>query len=222
MLPQLFHQPLRARKAPFNDPDWLFELKYDGFRAMAWIENRCCRLISRNGNRFSSFGELEKLIEVGLLANNTVLDGEIVCVDAKGHPQFEDLLFRRGRPCFFAFDLLIRDGRDLRSTALVERKQELRRLFARVHPEVPIRYVEHIEGRGVPLFELVRALDVEGIVAKLRHGPYVSTREASGWFKIKNRQYSQMRGREELFERQRHREPVAGWHACALACQDAG
>ena len=220
MLPQLFQQPLRKRKAPFDHPDWLFELKYDGFRAMAWIENRRCRMISRHGNHFSAFTELEKLIESGLSANNTVLDGEIVCVDGEGRPQFDDLMFRRGAPSFFAFDLLIRDGVDLRSAALVDRKQELRRVFAPVNTEVPIRYVDHIEGNGVPLFERVCALDLEGIVAKLKHGPYASTREASTWLKIKNREYSQMRGREELFERKRHQEPVPGWHACDLACEE--
>jgi bifunctional non-homologous end joining protein LigD len=221
MLPRLFHQPLRTRKAPFDHPEWIFELKYDGFRALAWIENHRCRLISRNGHQFSSFTELEKLIEVGLSANNTVVDGEIVCVDGEGRPQFEDLLFHRGRPCFFAFDLPIRDGVDLRSAALADRKQELRRLFAPVNAEIPIRYVDHIEGKGVPLFERVRLLDLEGIVAKLKHGPYASTREASTWFKIKNRDYSQMRGREELFERNRHQEPVPGWHTCDLACEEA-
>jgi bifunctional non-homologous end joining protein LigD len=220
MLPQLFHQPLRSRKAPFDHPEWIFELKYDGFRALAWIENHHCHLISRHGNRFSSFVALEKLIEAGLPANNSVLDGEIVCVDEEGRPQFDDLLFRRGNPCFFAFDLLIRKGADLRSTSLMDRKQELRRLLAKASTDLPIRYVNHIEGKGVPLFERVCALDLEGIVAKLKRGLYASTREASTWFKIKNREYSQMLGREELFERKRHREPVPGWHTCDLACEE--
>jgi hypothetical protein len=70
----------------------------------------------------------------------------------------------------------------------------------------------------VPLFERVCELDLEGIVAKHKYGPYVVEREQSTWFKIRNRSYSQMVGREELFERERHSEPVPGWHSCDLAC----
>ena len=68
------------------------------------------------------------------------------------------------------------------------------------------------------LFEQVCARDLEGIVAKHKSAPYVTEREQSTWFKILNREYSQKDGREELFERERHSEPVAGWHACDLAC----
>ena len=63
-------------------------------------------------------------------------------------------------------------------------------------------------------------MDLEGIVAKQKFGPYVTEREHSTWFKILNREYSQKEGREELFERERHHEPVARWHSCALACAE--
>ncbi len=68
------------------------------------------------------------------------------------------------------------------------------------------------------MLERVCELDLEGVVAKNRHAPYVTERDQSTWFKIRNREYSQMVGREELFERDRHSESVAGWHACVLAC----
>ena len=68
------------------------------------------------------------------------------------------------------------------------------------------------------LFQRVCELDLEGAVAKQMFGPYVTERDQSTWFKILNRKYSQMQGREELFERERHQEPVAGWHLCDLAC----
>jgi hypothetical protein len=68
------------------------------------------------------------------------------------------------------------------------------------------------------LFERVCKMDLEGIVAKQKFGPYVADREQSTWYKIRNREYSQMVGREELFERDRHSEPVPGWHLCASAC----
>jgi hypothetical protein len=61
-------------------------------------------------------------------------------------------------------------------------------------------------------------MDLEGIVAKQSAGVYVTERERTTWFKIRNPKYSQMEAREDLFERERHKEPVAGWHACDLAC----
>jgi bifunctional non-homologous end joining protein LigD len=121
--------PLRSQTTPFDYPDWLFELTHDGFRALACIENGRCRLVSRNGHRFSAFSDLERWIEASV-PSVAVLDGEIVCVDDTGRPQFADLLFRRGDPCFFSFDLMIRDGHDWRSAALMDRKKELRRLLA--------------------------------------------------------------------------------------------
>jgi ATP-dependent DNA ligase len=74
---------------------------------------------------------------------NRVEFGEIVCLDKRGRPQFNDLLFHRGEPCFFAFDLLMSDGKDLRSERLTDRKHELRRLLSNV-PTSRMRYVEHI------------------------------------------------------------------------------
>jgi len=68
------------------------------------------------------------------------------------------------------------------------------------------------------LFERICEFDLEGIVAKHKSSPYATGREQSTWFKIRNRNYSQMVGREEMFERDRHSEPVAGWHVCDLAC----
>src|SRR5205807_3030040 len=107
-------------------PEWVFELKYDGFRALARLESDKCELISRNGHPFASFGELSKAMATSLSTGRVVLDGEIVCLDSKGRPQFNDLLFKRGQPCFFAFDLLYSDGKDRRRDALVERKAALK------------------------------------------------------------------------------------------------
>ncbi len=219
MIRNITPEPLRSERTPFDHPDWVFELKYDGFRALAYIENGRCRLVSRNGHPFCAFSELEQWIEASV-QGNTVLDGEIVCVDGKGRPRFKDLLFRRGNPCFFTFDLLVKDGVDLRSAALVDRKQELRRLLARVQSRVPLKYADHVEGTGIALFERICELDLEGIVGKYKFAPYGTTREDSTWLKIKNCGYSQMQGREELFERDRHEEPVPGWHTCELACAE--
>jgi bifunctional non-homologous end joining protein LigD len=116
--------PLQKRALPFDDQNFVFELKYDGFRALAVIDRRP-ELISRNSHTFASYAELAEQIAKHL-PTNTVLDGEIVVVDRKGKPRFNDLLFHRRPPCFFAFDLLTCEGRDLRTHQLLERKQELR------------------------------------------------------------------------------------------------
>src|SRR5436309_14175406 len=138
--------------------------------------------------------------------------------DKSGRPQFKNLMFHRGNPpCFFAFDLLTCNGKDLRTERLLDRKQELRRLLARAC--APLKYTEYIDGHGMALFQRVCELDLEGIVAKQKSAPYVTERDQSTWYKILNRGYSQKDGREELFERERHSEPVAGWHVCALVCE---
>jgi len=210
--------PLSRKPAPFDHPDWIFELKYDGFRSLAIIHNGRCELISRNGHPFNSFSNLRNELK-SPYQGKTVLDGEIVCLDKRGKPQFNDLLFHRGEPCFFAFDLLMADGKDLRTERLTARKHELRRLLSKV-PVSRMQYVEHVEQYGKALFERVCLLDLEGIVAKHGHGPYIAEAKQTTWFKIKNRNYSQMEGREKLFERERHQEPVSGWHCCELACAE--
>ena len=210
--------PLSRRPAPFDHPEWVFELKLDGFRSLAVIHDGRCELISRNGHPFNSFDTLRKSMTAPG-SGKTVLDGEIVCLDKRGRPQFNDLLFHRGEPCFFAFDLVMSDGRDLRTERLTDRKHELRRLLSKV-PASRMRYVEHVEHYGTALFQRVCEMDLEGIVAKHSFGNYVTERERTTWFKIKNRSYSQSVGREKLFDRERHREPVPGWHSCELACAE--
>jgi len=83
-----------------------------------------------------------------------------------------------------------------------------------------LKYVDHVDGTGIALFQRVCKLVSEGIVAKRKSGAYTTDREHSIWFKIRNREYSQMAGREDLFERERHQEPVPGWHSCELACAE--
>jgi bifunctional non-homologous end joining protein LigD len=210
--------PLRKRKSAFNHSDFIFEVKWDGFRAIAVIEHGRTQLISRNGHRFSSFADLEKLISAGLPDTTAVIDGEICSLDKRGRPQFNNLLFHRGNYlCFLAFDLLMMYGKDYRRERLLDRKQELRKLLS--GSDARIQYVAYVDGRGVPLFEQACQHDLEGIVAKQKHAPYVTDREQSTWFKIRNPHYSQWAGREKLFERERSREPVAGWHTCAVACE---
>jgi bifunctional non-homologous end joining protein LigD len=145
--------PLQKRAAPFDDPDYIFELKYDGFRALAIVEHGRAQLLSRNGHPFASLSALAESISDSLPNTRAVIDGEICSLDRRGRPQFKNLLFRRGNPpCFFAFDLLTFDGKDLRTERLTDRKQELRRLLAKISPPFPLRYAEHVEHSGTALF----------------------------------------------------------------------
>jgi bifunctional non-homologous end joining protein LigD len=208
--------PLGRKAEPFNHPEWIYELKYDGFRALAVVEYGRCNLFSRNGHPFASFSELASRIGYAVMPRSIVMDGEIVCLDDKGRCQFNNLLFRRGEPFFVAFDLLQKDGNDLRTERLLDRKHELRRAVKGLSP---IIYADHVEQCGTALFNKACELDLEGIVAKDGRAPY--DRRQTTWFKIRNRDYSQMVGREELFQRERHQEPVAGWDSCSLACSEA-
>jgi bifunctional non-homologous end joining protein LigD len=130
-----------------------------------------------------------------------ILDGEIVCLDAQGKPQFYDLLRRSEPTYFYAFDLLALDGEDLRTLPLIERKRRLSRIMPKKRAR-RLLYVGHIAGRGIDLYRAACERDLEGIVAKLARAPYVVCEPRhSTWLKIKNPSYSQMEGRLELFER---------------------
>jgi bifunctional non-homologous end joining protein LigD len=106
-LPAFWPAPLQRVPAPFSHPDWLFEIKWDGFRALTYIEEGHCRLLSRNRNEFKSFPALNLVLPDEFHGRSAVLDGEIVCLDGDGKPNFRDLLFRRGEPRFIAFDILL-------------------------------------------------------------------------------------------------------------------
>jgi bifunctional non-homologous end joining protein LigD len=192
--------PLARRAQPFSHPDWLFEVKHDGFRALAYLNVGQCQLVSRKGYVYKRFAELAEHILTGLNVQSAVLDGEIVCLDDMGKSQFKSLMYRRGEPYFYAFDILQLNGKDLRSMPLHARKHELKRLI----PKQPsaILYVDHVEAPGERLFHVACREDLEGIVAKLRNGAY-DCKRATSWIKIKNPAYTQIVGRQELFEKKK-------------------
>lgn len=202
LVPHFQPLPLERARTPFSHPDWLFEIKWDGFRALLYSDMGGVRLVSRNGNTFKSFPGLCEELARDLKGRRCVLDGEIVCLDAEGKLQFRDLLFRRAKPLFYAFDILwdehassddeeemrrFRNDEDLRYLPLIDRK-------LRLHAVVPRRgecllYCDHIDGDGAGLFRLACESDLEGIVAKRKSDPYLP--EHATWLKIRNRDYSQ-------------------------------
>jgi len=193
--PRMETAQLSLARQPFDHPDFLFELKHDGFRALAHIWDGNCELISRKRHAYKSFQDLRDNL-AKLKVNNAVIDGEIVCLDCEGRSIFNELLFRRGCPTFYAFDLLYLNGRDLRQLPLIERKEKLRALIEKSGlPDVICG--KYVEGRGIDLFNEVVRLNLEGVVAKRKTGTYATV---SGWLKIKNPLYTQSEPRHELFE----------------------
>jgi bifunctional non-homologous end joining protein LigD len=202
MLPQnLRPMRLSRRSEPFDSDDYLYELKIDGFRALAKIADGKGELISRKGNVFRGFSDLADWIAEHTPVQTAVLDGEIACIDGEGRPVFKDLLFRKAACVFVAFDLLFLNGKDLRILPLIERKRQLRKLLRRKRSR--ILYLDHVENDGRLLFEQIVEMDLEGMVCKRKSSPYRVTEKPSAcWIKIKNPRYSQSEGREELFHPQ--------------------
>jgi len=189
---------LVRRLRPFDHPDWIFELKLDGFRALAHFENGVGELVSRNENTLASFRNLAAEIAGHFKGETGILDGEIVSLDANGYPQFADLMFRRGELFFVAFDVLWIDGEDLRNLPLIERKARLKAVLPTRQSKSRLRYHSHVERHGKALYQLTCERNLEGIVCKHRNGLY-DTRKPQ-WVKIKNPNYTQAEGRVELFE----------------------
>jgi bifunctional non-homologous end joining protein LigD len=194
--------PMPARMAPmlasiseraFSDANWLFEIKWDGVRALAWIEGGELTLRARSGSDISSqYPELAGLKEA-LTARQAIIDGEIAALDERGHSDFEKLqermhvrnpsstLISQYPVIYFAFDVLYCDGYDLRGAPLLERKQLLQRLL---HSSERIRFSDHQLEKGKELFDLAKQNNLEGIVAKRIDSRYVSERSAN-WLKLK-------------------------------------
>jgi bifunctional non-homologous end joining protein LigD len=197
---------LGRRNEPFDHEEWLFELKYDGFRARAEIRDGKAQLFSRRGRPYKAWPGLAAAIGRELRRHRAVLDGELVCLDKNGRPIFADLLHRRRRPVFVAFDLLHLDGEDLREATLSERKAFLARLIP--EKSFSLLYAEHAVYNGRALFDQVCALDLEGIVAKLASAPYRATKPFH-WLKIENPAYSQSERRYEQLEQRAPRAKLA-------------
>jgi len=178
---------------PFSDPGWLFELKWDGVRAMAWIEDGTLTLRARSGTDITKrYPELATLREA-IGARKAILDGEIVALDSQGRSDFgmlqermhvrapSEALITSVPAVYYLFDILYCDGFDLRESPLAERKQLLRLLL---RGSERFRYSDHQLEHGVELFELAKKNGLEGIVAKRADSPYVSGRSIS-WAKLK-------------------------------------
>jgi bifunctional non-homologous end joining protein LigD len=180
---------------PFDGADWLFEIKWDGYRAVAFFEKSRFRLVSRNQNDLTAqYDDLHDLPKF-LNATTAVVDGEIVALDDHGRSSFSLMQQRtgfreRGRRVaakpevpvvYYAFDLLYLDGYDLRRVPLEHRKQALASV---VTPSDSLRLSDHFVANGKALFNVARQKGLEGILAKKRASAY-EERRSREWLKIK-------------------------------------
>lgn len=172
---------------PFSNPDWLFEPKWDGFRAICFIEDGLVRFISRRQNSLTEkFPTLQKIAK-SIKANVAVLDGEIVALDKNGTVRFEGLRSRSAeyQHVYFAFDLLTLDGTDRTNVPLKDRKAALKRILPKRQTGL-VRFTEHIVGDGEGLFQELEKMKLEGMVAKRLDSIYVSGRTRA-WLKVKTK-----------------------------------
>jgi bifunctional non-homologous end joining protein LigD len=170
---------------PFDSEDWLFEVKWDGFRSLAFIENGQVELKSRNNLSFNQkFPSIVRSLEKS--KESVILDGEIVVVDAKGRSDFQlmqNYQTGEGMLLYYVFDLLYKDGRDMRELPLIERKETLKKYLSRL--DLPlIRFSDHIVKEGKRFFKEAEKEKLEGIIGKKMSSEYQS-RRSRDWVKIK-------------------------------------
>jgi bifunctional non-homologous end joining protein LigD len=181
-------KPMLAKivEKPFDDKNWLFEIKWDGYRALATVDHGKAKLVSRNNLSLNtSFPSIVDLLEK-YIHNDVILDGELVNI--KNNKVSFDLIKKGDKKDIFyqVFDLLYIDGEDLRNLPLIERKERLEILLAPLK-KTNIKYCDHIVEAGTALFKEAENLGLEGIMAKKIYSPYVQAR-SSDWLKIKVRQ----------------------------------
>ncbi len=207
-----FVDPMKAKlvENPPQSDDWIFELKFDGFRAITIKRGASIELISRNQKSLTKkFPELIDPLRA-LPARDAVIDGEIVALDAEGRSSFQllqayEMHEKRPPICYYAFDLLHLDGKDLRRLPLVQRKSLLENLLTDAPDE--IRFSASLEGDVAKLLEQIKQHGLEGLIGKKRDSQYETGRRSGAWVKIKvtNEQefviggYSEPQGSRKFF-----------------------
>jgi bifunctional non-homologous end joining protein LigD len=187
--PPEFIEPMKAKLVDAPPPgEWVYEIKFDGFRALAFRDAGGTRLLSRNNKDFAAkFPEVVDAVST-LPVDDAVIDGEIVALDDKGRSSFQLLqAYDSGQerpPIFFyAFDLLRLDGRDLTSRPLAERKAELERVLQ--DSKGLVRFSLSLGNEAGTLLEQARSLGLEGLIGKRRDSRYEIGQRSGAWIKLK-------------------------------------
>ena len=186
-----FVPPMMAESAkkPFDSPDWIFEIKLDGYRAITVFDDAGKpHLWSRNGLSLEGkFPAIAKAVSK-LKLRSTVLDGEIVAVDENGIPRFQLLQRFQKQPTaptlYYVFDVLRSNGVDFTGKTILERRALLEKILK---PAAGIQLGSYVEAEGKALFELAKKKGMEGIIAKRKEGIYRPGKRTSDWLKIKAR-----------------------------------
>ena len=178
--------PSLREKAP-EGPEWTYEIKTDGYRAQVHINNGAVTVYSRNGYNWTKEFATVASAAASLDVREAIFDGEAAVIATTGLPDFQALRRELGKPhlsriIYHAFDLLYLNGKDLRDSPLIERKQALKRVLE--NAPASFAPVEYLESDGQRVFEHACKLGLEGVVAKRRDAPYRSGRQES-WIKLK-------------------------------------
>ena len=168
-------------KEPFNDPDWVYEIKWDGYRIIAYVQNGKATLYSRGGQDYTSKYKAVANELSGL--EDCVIDGEVVVFNPEGRPDFGALQNYQGKGdiAFYIFDLLYFDGESYLDKPLLQRKETLLHVITK---ETILHYSDHFDD-GIALFEQMQKLNLEGIIAKQKESIYQPGKRSSDWLKIK-------------------------------------
>jgi ATP-dependent DNA ligase len=176
---------LRSDTLPSGE-QWAYELKLDGYRAIAFKRDGAVNLRSRNDHDFSGrYPAVVKALEK--LPDNTVIDGEIVAFDEDGRPSFNMLQNYGSAPgavVYYVFDVLVLSGRDLRREPLQKRRELLEQKVLPKLPE-PVRYSGPLDAALPVLVQSVKAHGFEGLVAKRRNSPYEPGLRSGAWMKMR-------------------------------------
>jgi bifunctional non-homologous end joining protein LigD len=177
---------------PFDEEGWLYEVKWDGYRALAYLNKGDVDIRSRNNKSFNEkFYPVYNALQQWNM--NVVLDGEIIVINEKGISDFEDLQHWRseadGELIFYVFDILWYNGYSLMSLPLVERKQILQAVIP--YSNI-IRVSESFETGATEFFEVAKQMHLEGIIAKKENSIYKTDFRSREWLKIKTQQRQEM------------------------------
>jgi bifunctional non-homologous end joining protein LigD len=177
---------------PFDEAGWLYEVKWDGYRALAYLNKGEVDIRSRNNKSFNEkFYPVYTALQQWNL--NAVLDGEVIVINDKGISDFEDLQHWRseadGELIFYVFDILWYDGYNLMNLPLVERKQILQAVIPQTNI---IRISESFETGATEFFEVAKQMHLEGIIAKKENSIYKTDFRSREWLKIKTQQRQEM------------------------------
>ncbi len=185
-----FYKPMLATLVDkaFDDAEWIYEIKWDGYRAIADWQDDTLKLYSRNGLSFSDkFPQIAEALTT--FKHDAVLDGEIVLMDEENRPSFQKLQHYEENKelplLYYVFDLLFLDKKDIRHLPLLERKELLKKLLEKNNNGL-IRYCDHIDEKGIAFFSTAKQANLEGIIAKKADSIYSCNTRSKEWLKIKN------------------------------------